>query len=292
MSYRLTYYDPDGTGYLLNDDAHTFLIENGLRGFGAVRATAASSRIPYRDGETLLGGLYTPARQMEVALEILHLSLPDWTALVRALARGVSAYKDKETLGRLQVVTPDGLTREIPCWMVEWPDPEMLGPTDGKVIPVFWAPSPWFRDPAQVRESLSLPPGDGFSIPLSVPISLAATDIDGYLYLDNQGDVEAWPTIRIAGPCDNPAIANETTGKVLALTQAQDTGDYIEIDMEAATIVFCDQSAGTTTNIIQAMSDASEFWPLARGNNTLHLTAAGATGGSIMVSYHTLYQQV
>ena len=137
-----------------------------------------------------------------------------------------------------------------------------------------------------------MPADAGWSIPLSVPISLASTTIDGLIYVDNDGDVETWPTIRITGPCDDPEIENVTTGEKIEITQDQDAGDYIKINMEEATVVWYDSSAGLPTkNIIETISDGSTFWPLARGNNTLHIVADGAAGGTISVHFFKRYQQ-
>jgi hypothetical protein len=291
MTYRIKFYDPNGIEYALNDEVHSFLVPNGMMGFGKARSTAAATRIPYRDGVERLGGPYTPAREMEVAIEIMHTSLANWAAFNRNLQRGMSAYVDEDELGTLRVVTPDGLTRDIDCWVVEWGDPEMKGPVDGVVIPVFWAPSPWFRDPTAVSDSIGLPADTGFSIPLTVPVSLAATDVDGYINITNSGDVPTWPVIRITGPSDDPTIVNDTTGKTMAITQDLDAGDYIEIDMENATVQWYDLSADTTTNIIETISDGSEFWPLVRGNNSLHITAESAVGGAIIVTFYNLYEQ-
>jgi len=290
MSWIIAYTTPDSIKYILNDNVNSYILPNGMFGFGVLRIQVASERRPYLNGMVRLGGPYTPAREMGVGLEIMRSSLSSLVAFNRALASNVSAYLDPETLGTLNITTPDGLLRDISCWMVEWPDLDLSGPVDGRVSPMFWAPDPWFFDPTQVVEALPMPANDGFSIPLTIPASVAATSVDGYIFIANDGDVDTWPTIRITGPADNPVIVNDTTGKTMDITQAQDVDDYIEIDMENATVNWWDNSGAALNNIIENISDASEFWPLRRGNNTIHITADNATGGTITVSYYKRYQ--
>ena len=59
----------------------------------------------------------------------------------------------------------------------------------------------------------------------------------GVMEVNNRGNVGVYPVIRIFGPCTNPKIANETSGKVLHfddLTIAD--GDYLDIRPLSRTI--------------------------------------------------------
>lgn len=292
--YALSYIDPDGMEYALNDGVNTLLRQNGMRGFGVQRVSVATQRTPYTQGVARLGGPYTPEREMQVALQLMASSYSALTALNDTLARNVSAYKDTETLGALKVVTPDGRTRKIDCWMVEWPDPELDGPFSAVVAPVFWAQSPWFYDPTALSETLALAGDGGITFPITFPITFGSTTIDSYVYPENTGDVETWPVIRVNGPGENIELTNDTTGKTVALTAGGgvtlDVDDYVTIDMAAGTVTWYDATAGTTTSVIAKLSTASEFWPLVRGVNTVHGEMTATTTGSIVFTY-TLYYQ-
>ena len=289
--YTFHYIDPDGVSWTLTDQIHSFLKRGGMKGFGVMRVEAAAARRPYRDGVSRLGGPYTPEREMQLALEISHNSGVEWDALNRRLARNVSAYKDPAALGHLSILRPDGERRYIDCWMVEWPDPAMEGPLFGTVMPVFWAERPWFYDPTLSVQTLALP-GGGLVFPITFPITFVTTALDGYVYPDNEGDVETWPLIRIDGPGTDPIIDNVTTGLSTALTQTLDAGDYILIDMDAATITFFDLSLGTTTSIIELMGATSTFWSLVRGPNTIRVRMGDAVSGSISFTFQVLYQSL
>lgn len=292
--YLLYYTDPDGFEYALNDGVNAFLRQNGMRGFGVQRVQAATERTPYTQGVARLGGPYTPERELQVALQLTAASYSALTAYNDTLARNVSAYKDTDSLGALRVVTPDGRTRKIDCWMVEWPDPEQDGPFTAVVTPTFWAELPWFYDPTAQSETLALGGNSGITFPITFPITFGSTTIDSYVYPDNAGDVETWPVIRVNGPGANISLTNVTTGKVVALTAGGgvtlDVGDYVTIDMDDGTVTWFDLSGGTTTSVIAKLSTASEFWPLVRGINSVHGVMTSAVSASIVLTY-TLYYQ-
>lgn len=292
--YLLYYTDPAGFEYALNDGVNAYLLQNGMRGFGVQRVQVATERTPYTQGVARLGGPYTPAREMQVALQLMAASYSALAAYADTLARNVSAYKDTDSLGALKVVTPDGRTRKTDCWMVEFPDIERDGPFTGVVAPTFWAESPWFYDPTVQSETLALAGDSGITFPITYPITFGSTTIDSYVYPDNTGDVETWPVIRINGPGATISLTNVTTGKVLALTAGGgvtlDAGDYVTIDMDAGTVTWYDASAGTTTSVVDKLSTASEFWPLVRGVNSIHGVMTSAVSASIVLTY-TLYYQ-
>jgi len=296
--YRFWYIDPAGFSYALNDLVHSILQPNGKTGFGVLRARTASEQRPYRDGEVVTGRPYTGPRTFALALTIVHSTTALVLAYWRALARNQSPYKDPESLGAVLVETPDGLYRQIACWMIEAPDPEFRSPEACSALFTFWAPLPFFYDPTEQSEAAGLDNPGGVTFPADfvdpTGLEFATSDVDSHVSITNAGDVETWPTIRINGPGKDPAIENETTGKTMALTAnggiTLDAGDYIDIAMDAATVSFHDNTDGSDTNIISTMSLSSVFWPLMRGENMLHCTMTNVTTGSIVVDWYNRYQ--
>jgi hypothetical protein len=290
---RVSYTDPDGTVYLLNDGITAWLKKGGLFGFGMSRAELAMQRVPYQDGATLLGAPYTGPRELRVAVEIATSGLPSRLAYERAMRSALSPYKDTNVLGVLTLEdTDNAVTRHIDCWLVECPDAEHAGPGLSTLTYTFIAPAPFFYE-AESVESTAMS-GGGITFPVTPPFEFIGTGIDAHINVTNPGDVEVWPVIRIVG--DNgkdPTVENEATGKVLALTAAGgvtlDTGDYIDIDMAEGTVKLYDASAGTTTSIIELLSATSEFWSLKRGGNSIHVTMTLVTSGSVTLTYNPLY---
>jgi len=281
--------DPDGTLYNLADNAAGWYFL-GIEGIRFAPVHVIDGRTPYLDGATLRGK-HVPTRLVVASIGLRKDTAAALQAALTARESSLSPHKIVDaTTDRftLRLVTLDGRTRCLDGLFTEIKD-EPDGPLFAEVFHTFYASDPFFYDPTQHSESLSMPAKTGFSFPLSFPVSFAATEIDGYIYPNNVGDVVAWPVIRIVGPADDPVIVNDTTGKTIGITQSQDTNDYIEIDMRAGTVVFYDATAGTTTSILETLSAASEFWSLNKGVNTIHITASGASGGAITLSWYNRY---
>jgi len=285
--YQFWYIDPDSNEYTLIDQIRGFLRPNGMHGFGVMPIQPAAEQRPYRQGVIIIGKHYTAPRQMDIVMTVTHDSHADLVTYVRSLARNASPHKDPAMLGALKVLTPDGLYRQIDCWLSEFPDPKWDGPVSCDLTPSFWAPDPFFYDPTEQTQTFGLanPGGLAFPVDTSSGWVFSASDVDVEVSLVNDGDVETWPTIRVNGPGDNPSIVNETTGKTIAITQSLTAGEYVDIDMDAATI-----TKNGTTNVISSMSASSVFWPMARGENLIHVTMANVTTGSIIVNWYNRYQ--
>lgn len=282
--------EPGGTIHFLNNaaDGWYYLEESGT-GYPAL--SLVSGKVPYFHGSRIRG-VQAPPREIGLVLGFYVADSSDRAARLATRMAALSPFNaneivDSGDLYTLRKVTEDGRTRDIRGEFVTIEDHiEGASRMFGKVTHIFVTEDSFFFDPTQKSEALALPPEGGFSVPLSVDVGVAATDIDGYVVVDNQGDVEAWPIVRITGPSDNPSLTNDESSKVMAITQSMDAGDYIEIDMGEATVVWYDATTGTTTNIIESISAASEFWPLARGSNTIHVEAEAAVGGTITISWY------
>lgn len=75
--------------------------------------------------------------------------------------------------------------------------------------------------------------GGGFAAPVTAPIYVqdgtVAADRPGWV--TNQGTADAWPILRVTGPCANVTITNVATGRSLALpTLNLADGRWIQID--------------------------------------------------------------
>lgn len=75
--------------------------------------------------------------------------------------------------------------------------------------------------------------GGGFAAPVTAPIYVqdgtVAADRPGWVV--NEGDADAWPILRITGPCSNVTITHVASGRALALpTLNLAAGRWVEID--------------------------------------------------------------
>lgn len=75
--------------------------------------------------------------------------------------------------------------------------------------------------------------GGGFAAPVQAPIYVqdgtVAADRPGWV--TNEGDADAWPVIRITGPCSNVSITHVASGRTLALPALTlAVGRWVQID--------------------------------------------------------------
>lgn len=291
MAELFSYIDPNGVETLLNDGEYRLLSRH--IGLGMQTAAPIAERTPALDGVAFYG-LYTSPREVVLALQ-MHYTTQDGLIIAERLLRSlVSPYitsisTQQRELGSLRVMRASA-TRDIDALCVAYDEVS----TDREVFTArrvlrFWCPDPFWYDPVLASAAWAMPVSSGLSIPLSIPVSIAAAAATASIFVTNLGDVDTWPVIQVDGPSDNPTITNVTTGKIMAITQAMDTGDHITIDMENATINWYDASDGSDDSILSGMSAASQFWPLVKGGNEISMLVANPAGGSITVSYYNRF---
>lgn len=283
----LWYIDPDGIQYQLNDQTGRYLMET--QGFHLQGLEVIEELTPYRHGADAID-IYLAPRELSVGLILRADSHAEVQTLDRQIERGLSPFKGQ---GTLRVIRADGATRALYCYMIAYSDLEYKAPKVGGKVIRFRASDPFWFDPTEVERVIAVS-GAVYEIvfPIEFPITFDSADVNEYFNVENEGDVETYPVITVYGPGDNPTIDNETADKLFSVNQAMDEGDYITIDMENGTVEFYDSSLGTTTNIIEYISDDSEFWPLLVGNNELHVILANTTDGSVKIEYYNRYQGV
>lgn len=90
----------------------------------------------------------------------------------------------------------------------------------------------------------------------------------------NPGDVECWPEIIVTGYAEAIELTNLTTGGVLRVAEVIPEGSTLRIDVDAA-------SFGVWINDVEAqsaMDAATDWWPLAAGDNVILVRGNTATG--------------
>lgn len=91
----------------------------------------------------------------------------------------------------------------------------------------------------------------------------------GSIIAENRGNFEAPVVLRIDGPVTNPRIENLTVGRTIELGITLLTGEFIEIDTAAHTVML-----GGTASRYSTITDDSQWWNLAPGVNTLNFHAS------------------
>ena len=148
------------------------------------------------------------------------------------------------------------------------------------------ASDPAIYDDSEESDVLTVfAPSAGLSYSVTYPKAYGAGGSGSGTVLNNVGDWETWPTLKINGPSSgtltDPIIENVTTGKKIELNAnggvSIGVGQQLIVETHPAkrSVLFA-----TGASRYGRISVASEFWPLAVGNNELRFRASGATTGA------------
>lgn len=280
------YFDNANSELMALNDGETTIL-SGYGDAGAIQAQVAADRVPYKDGQ-VYRGLYTPPRDFSIVLEIVTASAAALLTREDALRRHLSAYAGQ---GTLRFLRADGSWRYLDCRCIA--APKMSQDRDvmhARRAFVFRADNPHWYDPTLESETIYLGALGGLTFPWFdgvAELAFTETEIDTDADMVNDGELDTWPTVVINGPVDNPAVTNDTTGQTIGVTQTMDVNDTLTFDMAAKTALFYDDGAGTVAEV--NLSTGSEYWPLKVGHNLVAITGAGATEGSVVVSWYRYF---
>ena len=126
--------------------------------------------------------------------------------------------------------------------------------------------------------------GGGFAAPIVAPIYVqdgtVAADRPGWVV--NAGDADAWPVLRVFGPCANVTILNAQTGRTLALpTLNLLTGQWIEIDTRPGYRTVTRENGGNASTYLSPASRIDLF-SLSPGQTEMRWTAFDNTNTARM----------
>ncbi len=121
--------------------------------------------------------------------------------------------------------------------------------------------------------------GGGFAAPVTAPIFVqdgtVAADRPGWV--TNSGDADAWPVIRITGPCSNITITHVASGRSLALpTLTLAAGRWVELDTRPGYRTVTWDNGGNASSYLTPASRIDQF-TIPAGQSEMRWTAFDGT---------------
>jgi hypothetical protein len=230
------------------------------------------------------GSAYYGARVMTIEGEILGTSPEDYEIKRRALGQ---AFTILNGLQQVTFTTRAGLVLRADCIVnnrLEIPYSAGLMQRGTFRIELV-APFPFFLSSTTNTTTVYVFEGGGAEIPAELPLTFSdslASNVD----INNLGNVEAYPIIRIHGVITDPLIKNNTSDLSLSLDYTlSTTAQFIEIDTYNHTV----KRGDTGANIFS--SATGDFWTLKTGLNNVVLSASSYGEGAraeIIYQYHYL----
>ncbi|MFJ9799818.1 phage distal tail protein [Streptomyces sp. NPDC101145] len=143
----------------------------------------------------------------------------------------------------------------------------------------------WYADTETVTEiPLGWLTGGGFAAPVTAPIYVqdGATAADRPGWATNTGTADAWPIIRITGPCSNVTIIHAESGRTLAMpTLTLTAGQWVEIDTRPGHRTVTRETGGNAASLLTPASRIDLF-SLPPGTSEMRWTAFDHTNTARM----------
>jgi phage-related protein len=221
------------------------------------------------------GGRFRHARHDErlATIPVVAPGPTDGRDELRRWARALDPLKGE---GTLTVVQGAHAGRQLTCvYEAGLDDLAEEYPMLGLTTLAFRAADPYWAD-ATESSLVATISSTAFTWFPFLPLVLGASDVFAAATITNTGDVDAWPTITVAGPGTDLNVANQTTGQAWHFTGDILTGSTLVVDHRPGR-----KSARLDgANAFGRLTDGSVLWPLVPGPNRISIGFASATTAS------------
>lgn len=229
------------------------------------------------------GSAYFGARVLGIEGEIIADDPEDYEDKRRALGQ---AFTILNGLQRVVFTTRAGLEVKADCIVnsrLEMPY-EAGQMQRGNFRIELIAPFPFFLSSTTSNTRVYIFEGAGGQVPSEIPFDFSGGSA-GNVDINNLGNVDAYPIIRLYGIMNDPVIKNNTTGLQLSIDyNLAGEDDYIELNTFLHTAKLAND-----TNVFDKVS--GDWWTLRPNINNIVLTASSYGAGAraeIIYEYHYL----
>ena len=122
---------------------------------------------------------------------------------------------------------------------------------------------------------------DGRDYDLVFDRTYPASAVIGAKPISNLGNAPVYPRVRIYGPCTQPRIENQTTGKALEFDASFSllAGEFLEIDFQVGTVLLNGNPLNSRYQFVDFA--ASEWWDLIPGINLIRFYPGSSSAPSV-----------
>lgn len=281
-----TYTDPTGEVWDLSDvdpDAGWFT-KNGIKGWGATNYTLTLDKRP--TGGVNVRNIHAEEARLTWPIYIYGDTHLEWMTRYRALRRAFMMTVWRKKAGVLRVTRPDGTAREVDVLYEsgfggEGGFDDLLSSNPTLTL---LCPDGYWRDVKPVTFERRFQAGQrSYFAPYP---SVSNAQVLGETYLENVGDVDAWPESVITGPATEITAANYTTSQTFTLTRTIAAGELIRITTNRPTV-----RGPNDINLINDLNwPTAQLWGMAPGINHVDFIVAGAdVGTAIEMTFYPRY---
>jgi len=271
---QLHWVDVDGAAHDLLTSATDVEVEWGVSGRHMPPVKLFEEEVPGQHGSRFREARFGP-RDIALPITVKGSTPADLRAKVRAWA---TRFDPTRGAGTLRATDTEGMQRQVTCryaYGMEGQEVAENGLLWQRQVVVFRANDPFWLDTSPISDTWTV--GEPATFFPFFPLTLSSSEVFADVSVNNDGDVETWPSWTIVGPGSGLVLRNLTTGKVLSLTATLAAGDTVTIDTAPGVKTVVD-AAGA--NLYSGLSSISSLWSLARGANRVHVELTGASADS------------
>jgi len=271
MPLDIVWRGADGSSWYLTDPSSQVRLLPGMRGLEAPEHDRWTSESPGLAGNRYRGSRAL-AREVYLPVYVRGASSTDWLAVRRAWDRSLSP----DVEGVLDVLVA-GQRRTLPCrWTrteVGWDRDPLLA---GKAVlgEYLEASGAYWQGEAILREWQADAVGADFFLADGGVFWVTPSNTLGTAWLDNPGDVPAWPVWTITGPCDTASVGIGSAQ--IEVPFALGAGEWLRIDTRPDSQTATDDTGADRVGDLGAVA----FQRIAAGEGVdLALSATGTGSG-------------
>lgn len=280
-----TWTDPTGVVWPLSDIApeRGYFTRPEIAGWGAQPYEIVTDPMS-RGGESVRYIRPKPAR-LTWPIHIWGDTHQEFVDRYRAVRRAFLMTVHRQQPGWITVSRPDGTARSIAAFYEDG-----FGGEGGEnwlaanpALTLFCPDGSW-RDVDQLVERRSGSAPVTFFNPFP---QLSSSQVLGLTDITNPGDVTAWPTWTITGPCSAVTATNHTTGEAFTFTHTLAAGEVATITTDRPTV-----RGPLSENLSGSLNwPAAALWGLLPDVNNVEFVVAGGTQATVIeLAFYPRYE--
>jgi hypothetical protein len=290
MAYSIT-YTTGGTTYNLNGTNASLgglrLRYLGDQGFGLAPLHRITQRGPLQHGDSDVDFRLDP-RILQLPLVVEASTIEAGYSAREALTRIFSPASG----GGILRITTDAYDRAIECRTLGGLEFNVEQGTGYHIRTVaqLRASDPTWYDPTPVSGGATpAVEGTPTPVPLLIPWTVGASNINSTIPITNAGTWRAFPIITAVGPITDLIMTNTTTGDKIEVDGTIPNGDTWVFDLSYGRKTVVDQTGANKITAITADSSLAT-WSLEPGANSITVTGSSPGASSaVSIVYYTRY---
>lgn len=222
------------------------------------------ARAPQQHGATYIDTFFRP-RECSLVIYVRGCDADEFQSKHRELVRAMNPLDDCE----LRIEADNHVRYTLTCRPVTLMEVNRHSALAADIFVQLIADDPFFHT-AEAEEAFASGITSGLLIPFVLPAIITGPTNAAVFTVNNTGDIFTWPIIDITGPCTNPEIFNDTTGRTLVVNVGVNPGDVLTVNMGERTAIITG-AGGIETNVLGDVDGL--WWPLEIGNNAIRITS-------------------